>query len=62
LCAGAFLAAVLSSALHYLSHANVLTDMLLLVGFGVPTLILLAYSRRMEGVSMQQRKDGRSTL
>jgi len=67
LCTGAFFATVLSLLFHYLSHENVYTDMILLFVFGVPTLILAAYSLHLESIpmerqKMQQRKNSRSTV
>src|SRR5690349_5018477 len=38
LSAGAFFAVALSFMLHYFSHQNIVTDVLLLIIFGIPTL------------------------
>lgn len=67
LCTGAFFATALSLLFHSLSHENVYIDMVLLFVFGVPTLILAAYSLRLESLpmqqrKMQQRKNSRSTV
>lgn len=56
LCAGASFAVALSLALHYLSHGDMLTDALLLVVFGLPTLVLFAYSLRTAGGLMQRHR------
>ncbi len=62
LCTGAFFATALSFLLHYLSHENVYTDVVLLFVFGVPTLILAGYSLRVESIPVQQRKNRRLTV
>ncbi len=62
LCTGAFFATVFSLLIHYLSHENVYLDVVLLFVFGVPTLILAAYSLRLESVPVPQRKKSRSTV
>jgi len=62
LSAGAFFAVALSFALHYFSHQNILTDVLLLIVFGIPTLTLFMYALYKGSAPMQpQRRHSRST-
>ncbi len=61
LSAGAFFAVALSFMLHYFSHQNIVTDVLLLIIFGIPTLTFFIYSLCMGGAPVQpQRRSSRS--
>lgn len=61
LSAGVFFAVALSFMLHYFSHQNILTDVLLLIIFGIPTLTFFIYSLYMGNAPVRpQRRPSRS--